>query len=153
MQLRYTPFLNRSQRIRVTVAGCLLAGALLGLLAIQHTPPGLWAEVFYPANFGREGLFINLQAFSIFLFRDLLHWSRWPEPWMLRVVSAVMGTLTLAAFYPLARQLLSAREALLALFFLATNFWHVVFSRVGFRVIAAPVFTPTSDSGPCPRSP
>jgi 4-amino-4-deoxy-L-arabinose transferase-like glycosyltransferase len=158
MQLRYTPFLSRPQRIRVTVAGCLLAGALLRLLAIQHTPPGLWIdeafngtdalralqtghfEVFYPANFGREGLFINLQAFSIFLFRDLLHWSRWPEPWMLRVVSAVIGTLTLAAFYPFARRLLSARESLLALFFLATSFWHVIFSRVGFRVIAAPLF-------------
>jgi hypothetical protein len=97
-------------------------------------------EVFYPANFGREGLFINLQAISIFLFRDLLHWSRWPEPWMLRVVSAVIGVLTLAAFYPLARRLLSTRESLLAMFFLATSFWHVVFSRVGFRVIAAPLF-------------
>jgi 4-amino-4-deoxy-L-arabinose transferase-like glycosyltransferase len=96
--------------------------------------------VFYPANFGREGLFINLQAFSIFLFRDLLQWSRWPEPWMLRVVSALIGTLTLAAFYPLTRRLLSVRESLLALFFLATSFWHVAFSRVGFRVIAAPLF-------------
>ncbi len=158
MQLRYTPFLNRSQRIRVTVAGCLLVGALLRLLAIQHTPPGLWIdeafngtdalralatgrfEVFYPANNGREGLFINLQAFSIFLFRDVLHWSQWPEPWMLRGVSAVLGTLTLAAFYPLARRLLSARESMLALFFLATGFWHVAFSRVGFRAIAAPLF-------------
>jgi 4-amino-4-deoxy-L-arabinose transferase-like glycosyltransferase len=158
MHLRYTPFLNKSQRVRVTVAGCLLAGALLRLLAIQHTPPGLWTdeafngtdalralaaghfEVFYPANFGREGLFINLQAFSIFLFRDFLHWSRWPEPWMLRMVSAAIGTLTLAAFYPLARRLLSTRESLLALFFLATSFWHVLFSRVGFRVIAAPLF-------------
>ena len=128
------------------------------MLAIQHTPPGLWLdeafngtdalralstgrfEVFYPANFGREGLFINLQALSILLFRDLLHWSAWPEPWMLRVVSALIGTLTLAALYPLARRLLSTRESLLALFFLATSFWHVVFSRVGFRVIAAPLF-------------
>jgi 4-amino-4-deoxy-L-arabinose transferase-like glycosyltransferase len=158
MQLRYTSLLQRSQRIRIAVAGCLLLGALLRLAAIRHTPPGLWLdeafngtdalralatgrfEVFYPANNGREGLFINLQAFSIFLFRDLLHWSQWPEPWMLRVVSAVLGTLTLAAFYPLARRLLSAREALLALFFLATGFWHVAFSRIGFRVIAAPLF-------------
>jgi 4-amino-4-deoxy-L-arabinose transferase-like glycosyltransferase len=72
---------------------------------------------------------------------------------MLRVVSALIGTLTLAAFYPLARRLLSTRESLLALFFLATSFWHVIFSRVGFRVIAAPGFTLTSDSGPCPRLP
>jgi 4-amino-4-deoxy-L-arabinose transferase-like glycosyltransferase len=158
MQLRYTSLLQRSQRIRVTVAGCLLLGALLRLAAIQHIPPGLWIDeafngtdalralatghfaVFYPANNGREGLFINLQAFSIFLFKDVLRWSQWPEPWMLRVVSALFGTLTLAAFYPLARRLLSAREALLALFFLATGFWHVAFSRLGFRAIAAPLF-------------
>jgi hypothetical protein len=44
MQLRYTPFLTRSHRIRVTVAGCILAGALLRFLAIQHTPPGLWLD-------------------------------------------------------------------------------------------------------------
>jgi 4-amino-4-deoxy-L-arabinose transferase-like glycosyltransferase len=158
MQLRYTPCLRKSLRVKLALAVFVLIGAGLRLWDIQSSPPGLYHDeafngtdalaalkdgrfaAFYPANHGREGLFINLQAGSIWLFRDVLGWSRWPEPWMLRVVSAVFGILTLVALYAFARHLVGTREALLALFFLATSFWHVLFSREGFRAIASPLF-------------
>ena len=43
-------------------------------------------ELFYPANFGREGLFINLQALSIWLFGNTMV--------ALKFCSALFGTFT-----------------------------------------------------------
>ena len=76
---------------------------------ITDTPPGLYPDeamngnnaaqaletgafrVFYAENNGREGLFINLQAISLWLFGH--------EPWALRVVSAILGTITVLGIY------------------------------------------------------
>lgn len=91
------------------------------------------AKVFYPENNGREGLFINIQALSIKLFGN--------EPWALRLVSAIFGVFTVLGLYFLAKELFKKESvALLASFFLATSFWHINFSRIGFRAIMAPFF-------------
>jgi hypothetical protein len=91
------------------------------------------AKVFYPENNGREGLFINIQALSIKLFGN--------EPWALRLVSAVFGIFTVLGLYFLAKQLFKKESvALISSFFLATSFWHINFSRIGFRAIMAPFF-------------
>lgn len=87
-------------------------------------------KIFYPANNGREGLFINIQALSIGLFG--------PEPWALRLVSAIFGTLTVLGLYLLVRHLYDWRTAAIASFFLSVSFWHVNFSRIGFRAIMLP---------------
>ncbi|MBI2024037.1 glycosyltransferase family 39 protein [Candidatus Giovannonibacteria bacterium] len=122
---------------------------------IWEIPPGLYPDeamngnnatealssgefkAFYPDNNGREGLFINIQAFSISMFGH--------EPWALRIVSAIFGTLTVLGLFFLARAMFynspdRDRISLLASFFLATSFWHVNFSRIGFRAIMAPFF-------------
>ena len=44
-------------------------------------------KLFYPENNGREGLFINIQALSLYFFGNV--------PWALRIVSALFGTLTI----------------------------------------------------------
>ena len=111
-------------------------------------PPGLWPDeaangvdalkaidakdfkIFYPANNGLEGLFINMQAVSIMLFGA--------EPWALRLVSAIIGTLTVAGLYLLTKFIFGWHTAALASFFLAISFWHVNFSRIGFRAIMLP---------------
>lgn len=124
-------------------------------------------KIFYPENNGREGLFINLQALSLWLLGN--------EPWALRVVSAIFGILTVLGVYLLSHELFSNTSpqiqnsklktqndnskfkifnfslltfhlargeviALLSSFFLATSFWHINFSRIGFRAIAVPFF-------------
>jgi len=89
-------------------------------------------KVFYPENNGREGLFINIQAVSVKLFGN--------TSWSLRVVSAFFGTLTVAGLYLLVRQLFNRYTAAAAAFLLAVSFWHVNFSRIGFRAIMAPFF-------------
>jgi len=124
---------------------------------LTDVPPGLYPDVaingndalqalksgdfklFYPENNGREGLFINLIAFSFWLFG--------PGIWVIKIVPAIFGSLTVLGLYLLARQLflylhekVSNKIALLSTFFLAISFWHVNFSRLGFRAIMVPFF-------------
>jgi len=115
-------------------------------------------KMFYPENNGREGLFINIQAISVAIFGN--------KPWALRLVSSVFGVLTVLGTYFLAIQLFALKQpqiqnskfkikndnlkfkslerneviALIASFFLAVSFWHINFSRIGFRAIMAPFF-------------
>ncbi|MEX2090574.1 MAG: glycosyltransferase family 39 protein [Candidatus Paceibacterota bacterium] len=103
--------------------------AMNGNNALQAIDTGEY-KIFYPENNGREGLFINIQAMSVKAFGN--------EPWALRLVSAIFGILTVAGLYFLTRQLYDWRMASLASFLLAVSFWHVNFSRIGFRAIMLP---------------
>jgi hypothetical protein len=58
----------------------------------------------------------------------------------LRMVSVVLGTLTIPALYLLAKNLFDRKTALLAALFLATFPPHVHFSRLGMNNIADPFF-------------
>lgn len=157
--------------------------AMNGNNAIEAIATGDF-KVFYQDNNGREGLFINLQALSIWFFGN--------EAWVLRIVSALFGTLTIFGIYLLAKELfwekyearalsptsrsgqnqksetnpnhpnpnvqnrrfrisifefrISRGEAiaLLSSFFLATSYWHLNFSRIGFRAITIPFFATLS---------
>jgi len=88
-------------------------------------------KVFYPENNGREGLFINLQALALKVFGYHI--------WSLRVVSAIAGILTVLGLYFLVSRLLNWQIAALSGYLLAIGFWHVNFSRMGFRAIMAPL--------------
>src|SRR3989338_6017843 len=133
----------------------LFLGVFFRFYGLSEIPPGLYPDEamngnnaleaittgdfkwFYPENNGREGLFINIQALSIWLFGN--------EPWALRAVSALFGTLTILGIYFLTKELFYKKEraeliALLAAFFLAASYWHLNFSRIGFRAITVPFF-------------
>lgn len=121
---------------------------------INNIPPGLYPDeaiyandgitspgkVFYPENNGREGLWMNL----LFVFFKIFGISAT----VLRIVSAIAGTLTVFGIYFLSKEIIekygasnisSKKTALLASFFLAVSFWHVNFSRIGFRAIMMPL--------------
>ena len=103
------------------------------LEAIETAPPAGEYKVFYPENNGREGLFINIQALSVQIFGN--------KPWALRGVSAMFGIFTVLGLYFLTKELFKKESvALFASFFLATSYWHINFSRIGFRAIMAPFF-------------
>jgi len=119
------------------------------LEALNTTPPAGGFKVFYPENNGREGLFMNIQAGFIAAFGN--------KPWALRLPSAIFGILTVLGLYFMAREMklgdaffpksekmfnLDKNEfiALAAAFLLAITFWHINFSRIGFRAIMAPFF-------------
>lgn len=118
-----------------------------GLEALYGTGPTSGFKVFYPENNGREGLFINIQALFLKMF---VGENGTQEPWMLRVPSTLFGIFTILGVFFLSRELFwgatdeekkrANRFALLSAFFIATSFWHINFSRIGFRAIMAPFF-------------
>lgn len=133
----------------------IIIATFFRLYNLEITPPGLYpdeamngnnalevlhtgdAKVFYLENNGREGLFVNIQAWFLSVFGN--------EPWVLRLVSSLFGILTVAGVYLLVWALLRRYEHALLVafsssFFVAISFWHINFSRIGFRAIMAPFF-------------
>src|SRR6185369_6486812 len=99
--------------------------------AIQAWETGEF-KVFYPEDNGREGLYINVSSVFIHFFGANVR--------TLRLPAAFFGILTVAAIYALTVELISVPVGLAAAFFLATSYWHMNFSRIAFRGIAAPFF-------------
>lgn len=140
----------------------IIIATYLRVANLTSVPPGLYPDeamngnnaleaftthdfkVFYPENNGREGLFINIQAMFLSVLGN--------EPWVLRLPSVIFGILTVLGMYFLTRELFAdqlfptgtgrplAPIALLSAFLLAVSFWHINFSRIGFRAIMAPFF-------------
>lgn len=88
-------------------------------------------EVFFPANTGREGLWMNLLAPVIALLGA--------TPLALRITSALVGIATLVAVYWLGRETVDD-GAIWMTGALAVLYWHVQLSHIGFRVITLPLF-------------
>lgn len=85
-------------------------------------------KLFYPNNYGREGLFINLQALALKYFGNTVP--------VLKFWSTIFGTLAVLGMYFLGKELFQRRTAgLIAAFLLATSYWAINFSRIGFRAI------------------
>ncbi len=144
------PKQNPFRRPSFALAAILLLAAFLRLFELTTIPPPLHFDEsmngndamenlelgrmlpFYPQNGGREGLYINIETALIYFFG--------PEAWMLRVPAAIFGILTVWGIYLLAAELFDVPVALIAAFFTAASFWHVLFSRLGLRAIGAPLF-------------
>lgn len=143
---------NFAKKYRIPLLiSILLLAAFFRLWQIGVIPPGLYPDeamngnnalealhtghykVFYSENNGREGLYINLVALSLKVFGN--------QPGVIRLVSALFGILTVLGIYLLAKELFQKELiALFSAFFLANSFWHINFSRIGFRAIMAPAF-------------
>jgi hypothetical protein len=120
-------------------------------------------RVFYPENNGREGLFMNLIALS-FHFFGVSVWAIKVVPAIIGFLT-VLGfyLMTRELFSYEIRKNTNIRNALndnnesfsyirksfvfrsdiialLSTFFLSVSFWHVNFSRLGFRAIMVPFF-------------
>lgn len=88
-------------------------------------------KLFYEANNGREGLFINIQAISVkFLGNNIT---------ALRLPSVIFGTLTVLGVFLLTYELLQSYAAgLIGAYLIAFSYWAINFSRIGFRAIMVP---------------
>ena len=115
--------------------GVWLDEALKGIEGIESVRTGHF-QIFYPANNGREGLWIAVIGYSESIFGV--------NQFGLRFASALVGTLTVLFVFLLAREFYSDRIALLAAWFTATGFWHVLFSRLAFRGILVPLLLTAS---------
>lgn len=147
-------------RDRFLLVGILLIAAFFRFYELGSIPPGLYPDVamngtnaltaietedfkvFYPENNGREGFFINLQALSMMIIGE--------NVLALKVIAALIGLLTVLGTYLLVKEVFGSPKraprynlnvthiALLSAFFMAISFWHVNFSRIGFRAITVP---------------
>ncbi len=150
----------KNSKVIVLLVLILAAASFLRLYSLDSAPPGLHSDEamngnnaiqaladgdfksFYTENNGREGLFINLQAFFI----ELAGSDSNANPiGPLRLPSAMFGILTVLGTFFLTREMFRNYEAadkiaLLASFLIATSFWHINFSRIAFRAIMAPAF-------------
>lgn len=135
------------QLLNIALLFAILSGALfVRVYQIESIPGGLYPDEavngidaltanetggyrwFYPNNYGREGLFINLQALAIKYFGNTIP--------VLKFWSTIFGTLAVLGIYFLGKELFQRRGAgLIAAFLLATSFWAINFSRIGFRAI------------------
>ncbi|MFH1182823.1 MAG: hypothetical protein V1690_00995 [Candidatus Moraniibacteriota bacterium] len=127
------------------VSFIIAAGAYIRMVGLTCLPPGLYPDeamntsdglttaeaggwkLFYENNNGREGLYINILGY-------LLHWFG-PSLWIVRFLPALIGTLTLPAVYWLGRRLSGRFGAIMALGLTAFSYWHLNFSRIGFRAL------------------
>jgi len=125
----------------------VIAGAVrVGALALA--PPALYRDeaqngldalrvlagardLYFPANNGREPLFIYLCALSIALF------GRSPDA--LRLVSVCAGTLIVPAAYWLGRELFDRQMGLWSAAIAVTTVWLMNLSRVAFRAGLLPL--------------
>src|SRR3990172_4024387 len=105
---------------------------LIDILEMQETRR---FPLFFPNNFGREPLFIYLQAVMALIAGA--------TPFVARLTSAFVGTVTVALLYRFASRLLGpgswAPQVSAAV--LSLTLYHVVASRVGLRVISTLPFT------------
>jgi len=128
----------------------LLAGALLRIPLITETPPGLHFDeaangilagdigvrgdrpVFITSYTGKEPIFFYAAGGLMRLIGE--------STFTLRLTAVYIGLLTIAATYWLGRELLADRRmAVIAAGLLAVSFWHLLFSRLGFRAISQPL--------------
>ncbi|MCJ7621648.1 MAG: glycosyltransferase family 39 protein, partial [Anaerolineae bacterium] len=133
-----------------------LIAAFFRFYRLNELPIGLWRDeaanglealrvlegdlaVFYGTQ---EPLFIYLVAISIALLGR--------NPLAIRMVAAVAGTATIPVTYLLVKELLRSTHqraravAFLTSLWLATSYWHLNFSRLGFRGVLLPLFAALS---------
>ncbi|MFN2136730.1 MAG: glycosyltransferase family 39 protein [Candidatus Promineifilaceae bacterium] len=122
----------------------LLTAAVLRFWRLGEVPPGLYHDeafngldalrvlsgehaLFFPANNGREPLYIYLTSLAVALTGQ--------TAFAVRLPAAVVGTLTTLPMYALGRKWFGWRSGLLAAWIWAITFWPVHLSRIGLRTI------------------
>jgi len=135
---------NKKKFTVILIILIVALGLFLRIYNINNTPPGIFPdeamngedaikandsgnyELFYPANEGREGLFINLIALSFKLFGISI--------FTLKLPAIIFSVLTILGTYLLTKELFKKeRVALISSFLVAVSFWSIDFGRIAFR--------------------
>ncbi len=121
----------RAYDINNIPAGIYPDEAVNGIDALKANNTGDY-KLFYENNYGREGLFINLQALTIKAFGNTI--------FGLKFWSILFGALTAFGVFLLTKELFkSSRAGLIASYFTAFSYWAINFSRIGFRANMVPL--------------
>jgi hypothetical protein len=137
---------HRRRLYLVARVSLFLAAWVLLLFHLNEVPPGFQHDqtftsldalgvlaghfpIYFPANFGREPLFMYSVAGVFGLTGGHFVWS-------LRFTSVLWGMLGLAITLVYARRILSEGAALVAAALMATSFWFLMAARLGLEPIA-----------------
>lgn len=139
----------KKTKIYILLALIISFGFFLRVYNIENAPPGIYPDEaingedalranttgnyqwFYPANQGREGLFMNLIALCFKFFGASIL--------TLKLPAIIFGTLTIFGTYLLAKELFkNERIGLVSAFLTAVSFWAINFSRISFRANMLP---------------
>ena len=129
----------------IILLSLLAIGAFLRFYMILELPCGLFPDqaisglgsIRFSGGFlspiigGNEGLFIYLTSISHLLFGTGV--------WQIFIVSAFIGTLTIATTYLAVKEFFGRNIAFISSFILAVSSWHIALSRNGFRAILVPL--------------
>lgn len=141
--LRHRPF----ARGWVWLCLIILLGAGARLYQLDRLPPGFYTDeayyaldaldviagarpIYFPANNGREPLFIYGLSISISVLGR--------TPFAVRLPAALLGTLTIPAAYALGRALFNRRVGLIMAALTAASLWAIALSRIGLRASTLP---------------
>ena len=123
-------------------------GFFLRIYNINNVPPGLYPDEavngidaleandsgnyqwFYPANNGREGLFMNIIAMCLKIFGISV--------FSLKLPAIIFGTFTIFGTYLLAKELFGTRVGLISSFLVSVSYWPINFNRISFRANMLP---------------
>src|SRR4030042_5904531 len=95
--------------------------------------------LFIAGSFGEEPMHTYLVAVSFALWGASL--------WAVRFFPALMGVITVPMIFWLAKELFPKENGsaslvgLFSAFFVATSYWHIIYSRFGLEVITLPLFS------------
>ncbi len=115
-----------------TVPGGMNHDAAFNGMYALHVLQGAPYTPYVSAAWGRETLFMYLCAAFVAWFGN--------GPAAIQLAATAVGLVTLPIFYLFARAIVGPRLALLGLGLLAVCGWHIVFSRVGWRMLLVPPF-------------
>lgn len=101
------------------------------LVISQKAIDGDWA-IYYPDASGHEALYHLLNAAMLAVFG--------PGLAGIRLLSVILGTLTVPLTYLVGARLFGRSVGLLAAALLTVSFWSLMYSRIGIRHISLPVF-------------
>lgn len=106
--------------------------AIYGLDAIKIYKEHVFPLFFSTYGHPREPLFIYLLALFYYFFGVSV--------FTIRLVSALVGVLTVIFLFFLINYLFDENSAFFSTFLLAVSKWHIHFSRIAFRAITTPFF-------------
>lgn len=142
-------FANKKVLATVLIILIVAVGFFLRIYNIENAPPGIYPDEaangqdalnanatgvyqwFYPANQGREGLFMNLIAMCFKFFGASIL--------TLRLPAILSSTFTILGVYLLTKELFGKRAGLFSAFLTAFSFWSINFGRISFRANMLPL--------------
>lgn len=146
---KITGLLTKKRLALIFITLIVAAGFFLRIYNIDNTPPGIYPDEavngedalranatgeyqwFYPANQGREGLFMNLIAFCFKFFGASIL--------TLKLPAILSSTLTIIGIYLLTKELFGKRAGLFSAYLSAFSFWAINFGRISFRANMLPM--------------